>query len=369
MDKKIVEVKLGNRSYDIVIGNNILADFAHHLKKSSAHYSKIFVVTDKYIAKRPHLQKFSDQLNKSDLRHETIILPHGEKTKDFSHLQNLCEQILEKGIDRKTLLIAFGGGVIGDLCGFAASILLRGIDFIQVPTTFLAMVDSSVGGKTAINSKYGKNLIGSFYQPKLVFCDLSFLETLPEREFLSGYAEVLKYGLIRDLEFFEYLEKNFQKIKNRDVEVLKNLVKKSCEIKAEIVSADEKEQKDLRALLNFGHTFGHVFETETEYSDELRHGEAVAIGMVLAAKLSMKICGFEKNQLDRIENHLQKIGLPISALQIRKSWDVNQLISHLYKDKKTEKGKLTFIVLKKIGEALVQKNVEEKLFAEVINNS
>lgn len=365
MVKEIIKVSLGNRSYDIVIGSDIFADFSSHLKTS---YSKIFVITDRNIAAL-HLQKFSDKLNKFNLTHHNITLDAGEKTKDFSHLQNLCEQILSAGIDRKTLLIAFGGGVIGDLCGFVASILLRGIDFIQIPTTLLAMVDSSVGGKTAINSKYGKNLIGSFYQPKLIFCDLEFLQTLPEREFLAGYAEVVKYGLIRDKEFFGYLEKNWEKIKNRDAKIMQNIILKSCQIKAQIVSEDEKENKDVRALLNFGHTFGHIFETETDYSDELLHGESVAIGMVLAMKLSVVMGIFDEKKLTRVTNHFCQIGLPASALNIRKSWDIKRLVTHIYKDKKVENGKLTFILLNEIGAAKVYKDVAEKLFAKVIADS
>ncbi|MDA0902669.1 MAG: 3-dehydroquinate synthase [Proteobacteria bacterium] len=366
MTKEIVRVNLGEKkSYDIVIGNEILSDFSSHLNKTGS-YSKVFVITDSNVAKF-HLKAFSDNLNQSGISHKSIIIEAGEKSKDFANLQNLCGQILKEGIDRKALLIALGGGVIGDLCAFVASILLRGISFVQVPTTLLAAVDSSVGGKTAINSEFGKNLIGSFYQPKLVFCDLNFLNSLSEREFLSGYGEVVKYGLIKDHEFFSYLEQNWQKIKDRDVEALTKVVMTSCKIKAQIVSIDEKEG-GVRALLNLGHSFGHVYETETNYSNELFHGEAVAIGMIMAAKMSAKIGIFDANEINKIEDHLQKVGLPTSSQDIRKEWNIENLVSHVYKDKKVEGGKLTFILLERIGCAIIKKDVDKALFIEVITS-
>ncbi|MDX2082863.1 MAG: 3-dehydroquinate synthase [Rickettsiales bacterium] len=357
-----IRVNLDNRSYEILIGSGII----DHLTKFLAHknYSKIFIITDEKIAKL-HLTTLKQVLNESQINSETIITESGEQAKSFASLEKICEEILQKNIDRKSLIIAFGGGVIGDLSGFIASILLRGIDFIQIPTTLLAAVDSSVGGKTAINSKSGKNLIGSFYQPQLVITDLNFLKTLPKRQLLSGYAEVLKYALIQDQNFFDFLTKNYQKIFSYDQEILAEIIKKSCQSKSDIVSQDEREN-GIRALLNFGHTFGHVFETETNYSDEILHGEAVAIGMLMAAKMSLNFKMISENKFDEIKSHLINCGFVIDPKKIRRNWNLENLIEHLYKDKKNEDGNLTFILLEKIGSAKIVKSVALADFKKVI---
>lgn len=352
-----VRVELEDRSYDILIGKNsfdCLPDFLAEKK-----YSKIFVITDKNVANH-HLSRFDEVVKNC----EKIIIDAGEQSKSFSYLEKICEEILEKGIDRKSLIIAFGGGVIGDLSGFIASILLRGIDFIQIPTTLLAMVDSSVGGKTAINSKNGKNLIGSFYQPKLVICDLEFLNTLPIRQIKAGYAEIVKYGLIIDENFFTFLENNFRKIFDFDEEFLIEIITKSCEIKAKIVGDDEREQSR-RALLNFGHTIGHVFEAETNYSDELLHGEAVVLGMLMACQMSLNLSMIKETDFLRVKKHFQDFGFIIDAKKIRDDWNINALIKHLYKDKKNEGQKLTFILLKGIGNAVISKDVDLQEFLKV----
>ncbi len=359
MTKKIA-VELGDRSYEIIIAKNSLENLSQFLAQKN--YSKVFVLTDENVAKL-HLARLQTVLSKS----ETITVPAGEQTKSFSIFEKICEEILAKGIDRKSLIIAFGGGVVGDLAGFVASILLRGIDFIQIPTTLLAAVDSSVGGKTAINSKVGKNLIGSFYQPKLVLCNLEFLKTLPARELRSGYAEVLKYGLIRDENFFAFLEKNYQKIFTHDTEFLEKIITRSCEMKAEIVGRDEQESGE-RMLLNFGHTFGHVFETETGYSDEILHGEAVAMGMKMAAKMSQNFGLISEKDFERIARHLENCGFVTNPKKIRKNWNEENLISHLAKDKKNEGKNLTFILLKKIGDAVIQKGVELQEFKKILQN-
>ncbi len=358
-----IRVNLDQRSYDIVIGANKINYLNDFLAQNN--YSKIFVITDKNVADL-HLQTLHNNLDKSSITYETIITESGEQTKSFASLQNICEEILSKNADRKSLIIAFGGGVIGDLSGFVASILLRGIDFIQIPTTLLSSVDSSVGGKTAINSISGKNLIGSFYQPKLVICDLNFLKTLPQRELRSGYAEVVKYGLIEDREFFDFLVQNYQKIFTLDEEILTAIIARSCQSKANIVGQDEKEN-GIRALLNFGHTFGHTFETETNYSDEILHGEAVAIGMLMAAKMSQNLNLISEADYQEIKNHLQNCGFVIDISKIRKNWNHENLTKHLYKDKKTEGGKLTFILLEKIGQAFVKKGVDLEEFKKVLN--
>ncbi|MDA9231298.1 3-dehydroquinate synthase [Rickettsiales bacterium] len=365
MNTEIIKVDLDKRSYNIKIGENIIENLANHLQEIG-NFSKVFIITDSNVA-RFHLDKISSTLNKSSIEHKSIIIDAGEKTKNFQNLQNLCEKILSCQIDRNSLLIALGGGVIGDLVGFVASILLRGINFIQIPTTLLAAVDSSVGGKTAINSKFGKNLIGSFYQPKIVICDIKLLDTLPQRDFISGYGEVIKYGLIYDSKFFDYLKKNLSKIQDRDSKIIQNIIATSCKIKAKIVSEDEKEHGK-RALLNFGHTFGHVFENQTNYSEELFHGEAVAIGMVLAAQMSLKLNLIDIKQLESIKQHIKKSGLFTHHNQIRENWDENSLIESLYKDKKVKNNKLTFILLHKIGKAIIKDDISEDLFLKIIRN-
>lgn len=358
-----VNVDLGNRSYDILIGKDSLKSLPEFL--SQQNYSKIIIITDSNVAKF-HLENLTNLLEKSGISANIIKAPAGEQTKSFESLEKICEEILQQQIDRKSLIIAFGGGVIGDLSGFVASVLLRGIDFVQIPTTLLSMVDSSIGGKVAINSKFGKNLIGAFYQPQLVICDLNFLETLSQRELKSGYAEVVKYGLIYDEEFFEFLEKNHAAIFLHDEEVLKKIIQRSCEIKAEIVSRDEKESGE-RALLNFGHTFGHVFETETNYSSEVLHGEAVALGMVMAAKMSQNFGMISDDDFLRIKLHLENVGFTVDLQKIRHSWNKENLISHLFKDKKNEGGNLTFILLKKIGRAIIKKPVDLAEFEKTLN--
>ncbi len=363
IEKEIVKVDLADRSYDIVVGNGIISELGQYISKISC-YSKAIVIVDQNVAKF-HIEALNSKLKPLPFEVRSIVVEAGEKSKSFANLENVLEQILEIGIDRNSLIIAFGGGVVGDLAGFVASILLRGIDFIQVPTTLLAAVDSSVGGKTAINSKFGKNLIGSFYQPKLVFCDLDFLKTLPNRDFISGYGEVVKYGLIKDKNFFSYLDNNLDKIKNRDPEVLQKIIVQSCQIKAEIVGLDEREN-NLRAVLNFGHTFGHVFETETGYSDILFHGEAVAIGMILAVKMSINLGMLDAKNLSVVVNHMKKIGLPTSPKNIQKSWNIDNLTTHLYKDKKVESKILTFILLEDIGKSVIKKNVSEQDFLSVM---
>jgi 3-dehydroquinate synthase len=349
-----IHINLDQNSYNIEIGNNICHKIIEFL--ADKNYSKIIIITDDNIAKL-HLNNFEQEIIKSKLPIKKIILKNGENSKNFTNLEKITEEALNFPIDRKSLIIAFGGGVIGDISGFSASILLRGIDFIQVPTTLLAMTDSSVGGKTAINSNFGKNLIGSFYQPKLVVCDLNFLQTLPDRDFLSGYAEIVKYGLITDAEFFDFLEENLDKIKAKNSYILAKIVAKSCEIKAKVVSEDEKEH-GLRRILNFGHTFGHIFETETNYNGEILHGEAVAIGMIMAAKMSEKLGLLTKNEFEIIKNHLKKANLPISAYDFRDKWDEGKLISHLHKDKKVKNNALTFILLEKIGKFLIKENIK-----------
>jgi 3-dehydroquinate synthase len=357
--KNKITINLSERSYDILIGKDIIGDISQFLL--TRKYSKIFVITDKNVA-NIHLNNLKKFLVNFDL----LEVENGEKSKSFDNFSNLCNQILKRGIDRKSLIVAFGGGVVGDLAGFVASVLLRGIDFVQIPTTLLACVDSSVGGKTAINSQYGKNLIGSFYQPKLVICDLDFLTTLPDREFKSGYAEILKYGLIYDANFFNFLDQNYQKILLKDRDLLQKSIHQSCLIKSAIVSKDEKENGE-RALLNFGHSFAHIFETETNYSGEILHGEAVALGMAMATKMSLNFGLINQDSYQKIITHLNKCGFIINPNKIRLNWHKENLIQHIYKDKKNENNKLTFILLNDIGKATIRKNVDINDFLKILN--
>ena len=281
-----LRVELGSRSYDIVAGSGLLAE-AGYLMQRVLRQKRVVVVTDTNVAKR-HLKTLVAGLTKAEIASEILILPPGEPTKDFAHFEKLCEDILALGIERSTALVALGGGVIGDLAGFAAATLLRGLDYVQVPTTLLAQVDSSVGGKTAIDTKAGKNLVGVFYQPVLVIADIDTLATLPQRELLAGYAEVVKYGLIRDRGFYDWLEQNGAALLKGDAELRRQAVLKSCRAKAEMVAADERDAGE-RALLNFGHTFGHALEAEAGFGEVLLHGEAVALGMLMAFDLSARL--------------------------------------------------------------------------------
>src|SRR5271169_357795 len=274
-----LRVELGNRAYGILVGPRLIERAGREIQPLLRR-RQVVIVSDETVA-RHCLPRLRDSLNEAGIAHHTVLLPPGEKTKDLDHFGSLAEEILAFGIERGSMLVALGGGVVGDLTGFAAATLLRGIDFVQIPTTLLAQVDSSVGGKTGINTRIGKNLIGAFYQPRLVLADTSVLSSLPRRELLAGYAEIVKYGLIRDAEFFAWLEAEGNALCALEPDPIRHAVMTSCRMKAAIVAVDEREEGE-RALLNFGHTFGHAFETETGFSSRLLHGEAVALGMVLA---------------------------------------------------------------------------------------
>ena len=353
-----INLNLDEKSYKIYIGTDAASKLKGFLEANS--YSKIFVVTDYNVASS-HLERFKKIIPKA----EYLIANAGEQSKAFPPLQDLCERILAKGADRNSLIIAFGGGVVGDLAGFAASILLRGIDFVQMPTTLLSMVDSSVGGKTGINCKHGKNLIGAFYQPKMVICDTSFLATLPLRQIRSGYAEIIKYGLIADRNFYDFLSENFSKIMLLEEKFVVAAIKRSCEIKAQIVSKDETEQ-GIRAILNFGHTFAHILEAETEYGNILNHGEAVAIGMLMAAQMSNDIGLLASEELENIRSHLQECGFRLNLRDLKNNWSIARLTKFLTKDKKVKNGKARFILLKDIGNVTIKRFESHNEFNEVL---
>jgi 3-dehydroquinate synthase len=362
---EIVQVDLADRSYDILIGDGVLAR-AGVLMRDIVGGDRVIVVTDETVAKF-HLNTLAHSLGDAGIAFDTIILPPGEQTKDFRHLKFLLDKLLTFGIDRSTILIALGGGVIGDITGFAAAVALRGIDFIQVPTTLLAQVDSSVGGKTAIDMPQGKNLVGAFHQPKLVLADIGVLDTLPRRELLAGYAEIVKYGLIDDEAFFCWLEGHGADVIEGDMTARRTAVVKSCEAKAKIVEEDECEA-DRRALLNFGHTFGHALEAEVSYGNILLHGEAVAIGMTLAFEMSTTLGYCPAGDLDRVRRHFASVGLEcdMNAIGQAIAWSPDRLLSHMAKDKKTRGGRKTFILVRRIGEAFVSKDVEDEQVLAVL---
>ncbi len=362
---KTVHVPLGDRAYNIHIGEGLLAGLGE-LIKPVLRRPRTVIITDENIAPL-HLKKAEAALEAAGIKNDSIILPAGEGTKSYDHFASLTNQLLELNVERKDTLIALGGGVIGDITGFAAAVLRRGMDFIQVPTTLLAQVDSSVGGKTGINTPYGKNLIGAFHQPQMVVIDLEFLDTLPQRELQAGYAEVVKYGLIDDPEFFSWLEDNGALLRTGDREAQTFAIARSCEAKARIVAEDEKESGK-RALLNLGHTFGHALEAECGYDGTLLHGEGVAIGMAMALDLSVRMGIAPEADLERYLKHLSSVNMRGRAHQIEKPLAADKLLGHMAQDKKVDAGEIVFII-GPIGGARVQKGVDLNLVRAVLETS
>ncbi len=350
-----VAVGLNQNSYDVLIGAGLIADAVANIG-AMARDGRFVVVTDENVA-RDVLPKLNDAFKAAAITLKVITLPPGEATKSWTVLASLCDQLLAHGVERSDAIIALGGGVIGDLVGFAAAILKRGCRFIQIPTTLLAQVDSSVGGKTAINTTAGKNLIGSFHQPALVLIDPDVLSTLPIRERRAGYAEVVKYGLINDLPFFDWCEANGADVIAGQSDTLLYAISKSVQAKAHIVAADERETKDVRALLNLGHTFGHALEAEHGYSDKLLHGEAVGAGMAMAFGYSARIGKCEQNVADRVIAHLASVGLPTSVAAAGLETCGQTLVDHMLHDKKMSGGTLPFILATGIGQAYLDRDV------------
>lgn len=360
MQTKTLIVPLSNnRSYPIYIGENLLqnpdifTDFVTNKNKSKN--KKIMIVTNTTIEKI-YLNTLQNTLAKITPKENIFatILPDGENYKNWETLQKIFDNLLANFFDRKSLIIALGGGVIGDMTGFAAACFQRGVDFLQIPTTLLSQVDSSVGGKTAINHPLGKNMIGAFYQPKAVFADIKTLQTLPKREISAGLAEILKYGFINDAPFLEFFtSENFAKIFDNNADVLSEIIYKSCQNKADIVAKDETESSDknLRALLNFGHTFGHAIETYFGYGTYL-HGEAVAIGSMMAAEFSQNLGFITPKEVAKIQTLLNQAKLPTA---LDKKVNANDLYKLMFHDKKVQNGTLNFVLLKNLGEAFVYK--------------
>src|SRR5215475_4619262 len=350
-----VAVVLGERSYDIAIGRGVLASLGARVSALKPG-AKAAVITDETVAKH-YLAPAVAALGAANIAAESMVVPPGEASKCFATLERVCDQLLAARIERGDVVVALGGGVVGDLAGFAAAVVRRGIDYVQVPTTLLAQVDSSVGGKTAIDSRLGKNLIGAFYQPILVVADTALLDTLSVREFRAGYAEVAKYGLLGDAGFFTWLEANWNDVFAGGT-AREHAIATSCRMKAEIVGRDERESGE-RALLNLGHTFGHAFEAGAGFSDRLLHGEAIAIGMSMAFAFSARLGLVSPADADRARRHLSGVGLPTRASDVPGGVpDLDSLMDLIAQDKKVKRGRLTFILSRAIGQAFVANDVD-----------
>jgi 3-dehydroquinate synthase len=352
----IIEVALPGRSYAIVIGENLLASSGWRIA-AALKGARTAVVTDANVAAL-HLPALKASLAEQGLLLGEVVVEPGETSKCFTVLASLSERLLELGVERGDCVIALGGGVVGDLAGFAASILRRGVRVVQIPTTLLAQVDSAIGGKTGIDTRQGKNLIGTFHQPSLVLADISVLSTLSAREFRAGYAEVVKYGLLGDAPFFAWLEANWPKVFSTPGPERRHAVETSARAKAAIVEADEKEEKGTRALLNLGHTFGHALEAYAGYSDRLLHGEAIAIGMRLAFTFSVELGLYPASDAARVERHLAVVGLPVRIAAIPGGTPTPEALLRLMaQDKKVKGGKLALVLVRGIGEAFIEHDV------------
>jgi 3-dehydroquinate synthase len=357
---KIVSVDFSDAaptpSYDIVIGQRIVAEAAT-LIRLRLGTRRCVIVSDTNVAPL-YKERIEAVLSTGDhTLLKTIVIPAGEISKNFARLGSLLDEILELGVDRKTLIIALGGGVVGDITGLAASLALRGLPFVQIPTTLLAQVDSSVGGKTGVDTSCGKNTIGTFYQPRLVIADVTMLDSLPERELRAGYAEVVKYGLIGDRDFFHWCVSHGAQLLNGDHEAQVHAVGYACAAKAKIV-ADDEHEAGKRALLNFGHTFGHALEAATGFGAELIHGEAVAIGMLMSMRMSLRMNLCTRHDYDAVRAHFNDVGLPFTPPPF--AYDIDRLMEFMATDKKAESGKITLVLPHGIGQAVVHKDVDSR---------
>src|SRR6187402_761062 len=355
-----VTVALGNRAYDIVIGRGVAASLGLRIAALKPG-ARLAIVTDENVA-RAHLDSLEAQLSAAGMTVARIVVPPGEGSKSFASYEKVCEAIIAARIERNDLIVALGGGVVGDLAGYAAASVRRGLDFVQVPTTLLAQVDSSVGGKTGINSRHGKNLVGAFHQPILVIADTALLDTLPARDFRAGYAELAKFGLLGDAGFFAWLEANWQDVfaggSSSGSFAREHAVAVACRGKAGIVARDERETGE-RALLNLGHTFGHAFEAAAGFSEKLLHGEAVALGIACAFEFSTRLGLMPTNDAGRVAQHLSAVGLPTHLRDVPAlPTNADALMELIAQDKKVKRGKLTFILVRGIGNAFVAPDVD-----------
>ena len=355
-----LSVNTVSQKYPIIIGSGIIADLDKILTKNSIRFDKCLIIIDNKVPKY-----FVKKILKSitDSNKYIYYFKSSELNKDISSINKILKILLKNNFQRNDCLLSLGGGITGDVSGFAASIFKRGIKFINIPTTLLSQVDSSIGGKTGINSSYGKNLIGSFYQPSLVISDIDFLKTLPDREIICGYAEILKHSLISDKKFFNFLNTNMDKILNLKSPFIEKSIYKSCMIKKEIIQLDEKE-KNLRKVLNFGHTFGHAYEATLKYSTRLNHGEAVLLGMMSASRFSMQNKLLPKSDFKLIETHLLKLKLKIKVSSLFSQKKLKDILTYMKKDKKNDTKKINLVLLKKIGKPVFNLNFDDK----TINN-
>ena len=354
-EKKLI-IKTGSEKYPVIIGSNLINKFQKILKKNSIDFSKCLIVVDKNIGEK------KINIIKNQFKNKKIYIhlyKSSEINKNQKNVNLILKILLSKNFSRKDCLISLGGGITGDVGGFAASIFKRGLQFINVPTTLLSQVDSSIGGKTGINTKHGKNLIGNFYQPKLVLSDTNFLSTLPEREIICGYGEILKHSLIANKNFYNFLNKNISKILDLETPFIEKAIFESCKIKKLIVEKDEKEIR-FRKVLNFGHTFGHGFEAALGYSKRLNHGEAIILGIQMSLKFSKKIKIIQSSDFLSIIKHLKNKNLPYKISNYFLPKDVNKIISFMSKDKKNKSGKINLILLSKIGSAIIDKEYTKR---------
>lgn len=364
--ERLVRVPLKECAYDIIVGRGLLSR-AGELLKPVLESARAVIVTDSNLQTTQLPVRLARGLEAAGIAVRTIVVPAGEASKSMEQLAYLLDAILEGGADRRLAVIALGGGMIGDLAGLAAALLLRGVPFVQIPTTLLAQVDSSVGGKTGVNSRFGKNLIGAFYQPRRVLIDVDVLESLPRRELLAGYAELVKHAFIKDAEFFDWLEGHADAILAGDPEVRCAAIARSVAIKAAVVAADERETRGERALLNFGHTFAHAYETLTGYGPELLHGEAVGLGMAQAFALSVRLGCCPQIDAARATGHLARVGLPTHPHQVRaRPFTPEEVLALMRRDKKAFDGRLTFVLSCGIGRAQVVADVPEAEVAAVL---
>ena len=351
-----LNIKTENQKYPIFIGNNIIGNLSKFLRENLISFNQCLIVADKNVPKKLIKKVLNSLLKKK------ITLHHfnsSEKNKNQKNIDDILSILLNKNFNRNDCVISIGGGITGDVSGFAASIFKRGLRFINIPTTLLSQVDSSIGGKTGINNKHGKNLIGTFYQPSLVISDIIFLKSLPKREIICGYGEILKHAIISDKKFFSFLDKNGSQIFNLKSPLIEKAIFKSCSIKKKVVEADEKEM-GIRKVLNFGHTFAHAYEATLKYSKKLNHGEAVILGIKTAAKFSLSINILNIKEFNLIENHLNKLDLPKSINKFFSKRDLNRILSFMKKDKKNNSNKINLVLLKKIGSPIYKLQFDEK---------
>jgi len=359
-----LKIKTQTQQYPIIIGSNLVSYISKIAKDNSVNFKQCLLIIDKNISKKIIL-KINKSLNKKIIF--TYFFKASEINKNQDSVNKILDILLTKNFSREDCVISIGGGITGDISGFAASLFKRGLKFINIPTTLLSQVDSSIGGKTGVNTKYGKNLIGSFYQPNLVISDVQFLKTLPKREIICGYGEILKHSLVANRNFYNFLNKNSNKIFNLSSPFIEKAIYKSCKIKKNVVEKDEKE-KGLRKILNFGHTFAHAYEASLGYSKKLNHGEAVILGMKTALKFSLQNNIIKKNEYNSIINHISNSNLPSSINKFFKTKDLNKILTFMLKDKKNNSDKISLVLLKKIGSPLINMEYKKESLAIFLKN-